>query len=85
MTDRSWGHKIHGPRCFKYSYTFENGEGVHEIKCGVRGCQGSVTHECEYSYVTGRQGRVTTARKGRCLEHARKFAKKHGIQMPEEA
>ena len=41
-------------------------------RCGRR-----ATHLIQYSYVTGRGGRVSYAQKQVCEEHARKFAEKY--------
>ena len=46
------------------------------------GCGKPIMFVCVYDYVTGRAGRLTDSRKGRCREHAEAFAKKHGCAMP---
>lgn len=48
------------------------------------GCQKPVQYVCEYAYVTGRAGRVSTNEKGRCREHAQHFANRHQIDGPDE-
>lgn len=47
----------------------------------TKDCLGKITHEVSYCYVTGRRGRITTAEKRVCREHAEAFAAKHGIEL----
>jgi hypothetical protein len=35
-----------------------------------------------YRYVTGGRGRTTTAKKALCLEHAKQFAQRYGLELP---
>lgn len=51
---------------------------------GKTGCRELAIFICEYSYVTGRAGRVTTNRKARCRIHAQMFANKHQVAGPDE-
>lgn len=39
----------------------------------------------EYSYITGRAGRSSSARKAACIEHGKKFATKYRLPLPETA
>ncbi len=52
--------------------------------CQTKGCDEAATHVTGYRYVTGRAGRVLSAEKHHCAEHAERFAKKHGLEMPSE-
>lgn len=61
----------YGPRF----YTCQNGRKPNR-------CEREALYWCGYKYVTGRAGRVSSAEKHRCEEHARKFADKHGLEMP---
>ena len=74
---KSWGHQI-------LSFTPE-AITDYERKgwgCTVSGCEAPPRYQCSYAYVTGRRGRVTRARRDYCVEHAQKFAKKHGLELP---
>lgn len=53
-------------------------------RCGTRGCTEPVTHFVGYRYVTGRGGRISSNERRACTAHAEKFAKKHGLEMPDE-
>jgi hypothetical protein len=50
--------------------------------CSVARCTHEAWFTCEYSYVTGRAGRVGRQRRELCEEHAGKFARKNAIDMP---
>ena len=45
--------------------------------CGAHNCLNTSTHECSYDYTTGRSGRVTTAHKCFCRQHAQGFQQKY--------
>ena len=48
-------------------------------------CANPVSHEIGYLYVSGRAGRVTSAAKKVCAQHALSFAKKNGVDWPPES
>jgi hypothetical protein len=49
---------------------------------GPRGrCDLKAEYCVEYSYVTGRAGRTSYAQKKACIEHAKKFAAKHKVEI----
>ena len=47
-----------------------------------KGCEGVPAYLASYLYISGRRGRVTTNRKLLCLECARIFAKRRGLELP---
>jgi hypothetical protein len=49
--------------------------------CRMPKCRERATCETQYSYVTGRTGRVSWAAKVVCTGHAEKFAAKHGVEI----
>jgi len=51
--------------------------GSPELTCAIRNCNEPVEWIAKYDYVTGRAGRITTARKRRCEKHAAAFEKKY--------
>lgn len=75
----SYGHRvlIASPDDIRRLWTVNCGQRVTGVRCGER-----ITHLTCYSYVTGRAGRTTEARKGRCQAHAERFAKRWKIDMP---
>lgn len=76
----SWGHAI---RALTPEELIAYGGEGH--KCAGK-CPHRATHENSYSYITGRAGRASSARRPACPEHAKKFATKHGLlQVPTEA
>lgn len=76
----SWGHTA-------YRMTDEEiakivGYGWTCSCSGSRGrCDLKAEYCVEYSYVTGRAGRTSYAQKKACIEHAKKFAAKHKIEI----
>lgn len=52
--------------------------------CVAPQCRALIEFRCSYRYVTGRGGRISTARRAYCREHATRFAKRHRVAMPPE-
>lgn len=50
--------------------------------CGAPRCENKMVYLVQYSYVTGRAGRVGRASKGYCIQHADKFAERYGLPRP---
>jgi len=75
----SWGHRVFvaTPEDVRAAWTIKCGQKVGGVRCGD-----DITHMCAYSYVTGRAGRTTESRKGRCERHARRFADRWNVDMP---
>ena len=73
----SWDHQLILVERESYSWA---------PQCGR--CKGSwdqrplAVYVGSYRYVTGGRGRTTTAKKGLCLEHAKEFAQRYGLQPP---
>ncbi len=74
---KSWGHEI----------VRREDENVHYATwaskhCSGRRCPVLSEYVVRWKYVTGRAGRVTYAHRSYCREHAEKFVKKHGLELP---
>jgi hypothetical protein len=52
-----------------------------QFTCSMR-CPKPVEFFAQYSYVTGRAGRVSSARRAVCAEHAAGFAERYQIPFP---
>lgn len=52
-------------------------------KPGCAYCDQEPRYVASYRYVTGRKGRVTSRVQSLCEEHGRRFAEKHGLELPE--
>lgn len=50
---------------------------------GCAYCDQEPRYVASYRYVTGRKGRVTSRVQSLCEEHGRRFAEKHGLELPE--
>lgn len=74
---RSWGHAVWPMGEQDQRFYASQGWGA----CSTRGCDRPPTHWTNYSYVTGRAGRVSNATRRACGEHAERFAKKHGAAV----
>lgn len=51
--------------------------------CSSPKCQNEAVYVGKYDYITGRAGRVGTSNRPLCRVHAEKWAKKHGLELPE--
>jgi hypothetical protein len=71
-SSRSWGHTISaGPRRYADGRPFE---------CSTPRCKEPAVAVGTYSYVTGRAGRVSYARRDLCDTHAQRFREKYEPQ-----
>lgn len=71
----SWGHNI---TILKKCSPWED-----QCTAGRRCRLGPSRYRISYEYVTGRRGRVSTAERYACVEHAERFALKHGLELPQ--
>ena len=76
---KSWNHTM-----FLYSRPHDtNGE---PIRCTARRhCPRPIRYRIAYDYVTGRKGRVSSAARTACFEHALQFARDYKIDIPKAA
>ncbi|MDH7578502.1 MAG: hypothetical protein QHH75_11980 [Bacillota bacterium] len=77
----SWDHKMRR-LTQEEQERFDHNLEVFGTTCGARGCKGRIEYITSYRYVTGARGRTTRARRLVCRDHAEKFARKHGLEMP---
>ncbi len=45
-------------------------------------CEQPAVYETAYNYITGRSGRVGSARRNACTQHGKKFAERHNLELP---
>ncbi|MBO0683144.1 MAG: hypothetical protein J2P45_08320 [Candidatus Dormibacteraeota bacterium] len=72
----SWGHRVR-------ILPQKERERLVRLQCASGRCTNEATHATSYNYVTGRSGRVSWAERKVCLEHAQRFADKHGVEITE--
>ena len=66
---------------FNRSDSPENYEYKSVAACSAKGCYKMPEHRCCYKYVTGKAGRISSAERYYCADHAIKFAVKNGIDI----
>ncbi len=72
----SWGHavnRLNGATIDRYDRFGR--------QCATGKCTDLPTHATQWSYVTGRRGRVSDAVRKVCTDHGQKFAKKHSLTI----
>ena len=80
---KSWGHTLRLLTAEEYERTNRGDYGCGMRRDGRR-CGAPMTHAQRYSYVTGRAGRVSDSERAVCAEHADRFAKRWGLEVPAE-
>jgi len=78
MGKGSWGHRI---RPLNHQEMSDQAAREGGWSCSVGKNHGPVAYIAEYDYVTGRAGRVTTARRMLCEAHAIEFCRRHGMVL----
>lgn len=73
---QSWGHAVR-----RLTEAQAALDALHDWKCRTGKCGEPVTHITQYSYVTGRAGRVSFSQRRVCTGHAERFAAKHEIEI----
>jgi len=53
------------------------------FRCAAARCQEWAIYLGQYDYITGRAGRMGTSNRPLCRVHAEKWARKHGLELPE--
>jgi len=83
---RSWGHHMVGvitspddQKFIKETLQMKYDHGP--IKCSASKCNNQSTHICEWNYITGRKGRISSARRHYCFDHAKAFAVRNNIDF----
>jgi hypothetical protein len=79
---RSWGHRLLAiePRSVERARKAAEEKGYACWgTCSGPKCREFAEYTGEYRYVTGRAGRVTTASRPYCPQHAKRFAEKHEL------
>lgn len=79
----SWGHSIRllTEREREQNRVYIEKYGRRWYTCTGK-CQEEAVYATEFCYVTGRRGRVSTMERKACAEHGRRFAEKHGLDLP---
>jgi hypothetical protein len=74
----SWGHTIRALTADEV----ERSKRLGYAKCAAGKCREQRRYVTTYKYVTGRAGRVSSAQRELCGDHAAKFCRKHGLEFP---
>jgi hypothetical protein len=91
----SWGHDIECAKqydrdFYNLPHHWDDAQGERQISPPI-GCSSPkcgtvpVVYVISYHYVTGRRGRIGVNCKCVCEKHGRKFAAKHGLEVPDPA
>lgn len=76
MTEKTWAHALR----ILTDEELETNSRIGWTKCSSGSCRNPRTHESSYSYVTGKTGRTSSARRQICSGHAFEFAQKYGLK-----